>query len=136
MNTFKFDIFFNHNAEDLYLVQYISQAMRDAGFSTFDRSVDALPDSPADAISEDDALDQSMVMVDVLTENSLTDPSVQQLAARAVAARKPVIVLNYTTEPVPDNLKSYPEVKVERADTDGASRAIERILKEAMNLAQ
>ena len=132
MKRFNFDIFFNHNAEDLYLVQYMSQYLRDKSYTTFGRSVSALPDRPEDAISEDDALDSSMIVVDVITRNSADDPSVQDLSARALAASKPIIVMQFNDTPVPDPLKQCAIIQATREDVCKAADALATTIAAAL----
>lgn len=103
---YHFDLYFNHNAEDHYLVESISQHFRDKGMATFDRSVDQLPDRPQDVITESDALDQSLIMIAVLTENSFNDPHFEDMVAKAEKTGKPIIVMRFGSSVLPSTLAS------------------------------
>ena len=127
---FPFTLFFNFNAEDHYLVEYLSQYFRDKGLTTFDRSVNQLPDSPEFSISEDDALAQSEMMVAVLTQNSFEDPSFQNLVNRANAASKPVIVMRFDDAVIPSALTDKLVVDTERDHYVGGLETVEAALKE------
>lgn len=101
MSNFDFDIYINNNAEDKYMVENISQFFRDNGYTTFDRSVDSWPNSETENISEVEALRRSLVMLYVLTENSVNDPSDQDMVARAISGNKPIIVMSFDGAEVP-----------------------------------
>jgi len=129
MNDYKFDIFFNHSQEDTYLVQYLSQTLRDTGHTTFDRSVDEYPQRKIDCITEDEALDSSRVMVLILTENSYEDPSVQNLAALAIAEKKPIIIADFASPEIPEKLKGYPTIKCSREEMTKTEKDLKEVLK-------
>lgn len=116
MKSFEFDIFFNFNAEDHYLVEDLSQYFRDKGYTTFDRSVDQLPDRECDRISENDALSASKMMIAVLTENSLHDPSFENLTNLAVATHRPIVVMRFDDTTIPAHLADRPIVECSRTD--------------------
>ena len=124
----KFDIFFNLNDEDTYLVQNISQYFRDKGLKTFDRSVDHLPVSVAENLSENDALDCSGLMVYVLTENSYNDPSCLNLVDRANETGKRVIVMRFDGANVPESVSDDTIIIADRADLKPSLHRLEDAL--------
>ncbi|MCM1110457.1 MAG: hypothetical protein NC336_04565 [Clostridium sp.] len=123
-----FDIFFNLNAEDTYLVSYISQYLRDRGMTTFDRSVDRLPVTDAETLSEDDALAASRQMVYVLTENSLRDPSDEELLAKACRSGKKIVVMRFDGVDLPETLKECVVIDADRARLDPSLRRLESVV--------
>lgn len=122
-----FDVYFNHNAEDTYLVQNISQHLRDRGMTTFDRSVDRLPNNATEILTEAEALDESKKMVYVLTENSVDDPSDQDMLARAIAADKPVIVMHFDNVEIPEKLMGRLLIEADRANLKHALKALDHL---------
>ncbi len=128
MDNKNFKIYFNHCGEDTMLVQYLSQYLRDRGFKTFDRSVDRIPVDGKEILSEADALERCDLMIDVLTEDSVVDPSVQDMEARAVATGKPVIVVRFADVDIPENMSKYPELRGDRADYDEVMGRIYKML--------
>lgn len=112
----KFDIYFNLNAEDTYLVQNISQYMRNNGYSTFDRSVDRLPVTDEENLSEDDALDASREFVYILTENSVKDPFTQQMAIRAKEVSKPITLIRFDNAEPPVEMREFTVLEGDRAN--------------------
>lgn len=121
-----FDVYFNLNAEDTYLVQNISQHLRNRGMTTFDRSVDRLPNDEAENLSEADALDASKIMVYVLTENSVDDPSDQDMLARADAADKRIIVMHFDDVDIPERLVGKTLIEANRANLGPALKVLDR----------
>lgn len=127
--TLKFDIYFNFNAEDHYLVEYLSQHLRHHGLTTFDRSVDQLPDEAAEACSEADALAESRMMVAVLTENSVEDPAFQDMVSRCIEERKPIAVMRYDDALIPSRIVDDLIIECSREDLKPSLRELDAILQ-------
>lgn len=136
MDKKDFKIYFNHCGEDTMLVSYLSQYLRDRGFKTFDRSVDRVPVDGHEVLSEADALAEAMLMIDVLTEDSVVNASCQDMEARAVAAGKPAVVVRFADVEVPENMRPYPELKGDRAATDEVMARVYQLILKASGLSE